>query len=94
MTDARVKASLWSRLGWRVRSAGTRAVLGVLGRPIRCAACGRPMFRAVPLIWRGRVLLLGAAEHQVRVSFQTRNSLQFRHVWLDQCPAPERPWVR
>jgi hypothetical protein len=88
-----MSASLWSRIGWRARNLTVGALLGLLGRPIRCAECGRPMFRAVPLIWRGRVWLLGAAEHQVRVSFQTRNSLQFRHMWLDECPAPERPWV-
>ena len=81
------------RRAWRdVR----RALLRVLGREIVCADCGRAMFRAIPIVWRGRVMLVGAADpqHNVRVAFAAPEELQFRHVELDSCPSPDRPWVR
>jgi hypothetical protein len=28
------------------------------------------------------------------VAFGSRNTLEFRHVELDHCPSPERPWVQ
>ncbi len=51
------------------------------------------MFKAVPYVWGGELRLLGAHKHLVRVSFRWTYALEFRHVELDQCPSPERPWL-
>jgi hypothetical protein len=81
------------RVRFRARREALRAFLRIFGRDLACATCGRPLFRGLPIVWRGRVKVIGATE-PVRVTFQTRNTLQFRHVELDRCPSPERPWVR
>ena len=47
----------------------------------------------MPIVWKGRVKLIGAYEHSVRVSFGSKDELELRHLMLDECPAPERPWV-
>jgi hypothetical protein len=78
------------RLRWRMR----RALLRAVGRQLVCARCGRPIFRALAFVWRGRVHVIGASEHNVHVSFASKTELEFRHVELDRCPSPERPWVR
>ena len=70
-----------------------RMVLAVVGRPINCASCGRRLFLALPFTWRGRLIVIGAKECNVRVSFDREDSLQFRHLELDACPSPERPWL-
>lgn len=75
------------------RWKGAGLLVRLLGRTITCAECGRPMFRAVPYIWRGELRLIGAHKHLVRVSFRWTYALEFRHVELDQCPSPERPWL-
>ena len=49
---------------------------------------------AVPVVWRGRVKLIGARESTVRVAFATKDTLELRHAELDACPSPERPWVK
>ncbi|HEX8067703.1 MAG TPA: hypothetical protein VF520_14380 [Thermoleophilaceae bacterium] len=85
---------LGPRLRRRARRAAERALLRVAGRPMHCAACGRRLFVALPVVWRGRVRIIGAAETSVRVSFATNDAIELRHVELDRCPAPERPWVR
>jgi hypothetical protein len=77
----------------RLGRLGRRALLFVLGRPLVCAACGRRLFVALPIVWRGRVRLIGAGDSHVRVSFQSKDTLELRHVELDECPAPDRPWV-
>jgi hypothetical protein len=79
-----------SRIG---RGAET-LLLRVLGRPLRCAVCGRVLFRGLPIVWRGRVKVIGARESTVRVAFRTKDTLELRHAELGACPAPERPWVR
>jgi hypothetical protein len=76
------------------RASVKRALVRVLGRTVTCADCGRPLFTGLPIVWRGHVRVLGADVQLVRVSFATKDSLQFRHVQLYECPAPERPWVR
>lgn len=81
------------RIRGRAREEALRALLLVLGRNLVCAACGRPLFRGLPIVWRGNLKVIGAAEDTVRVTFRARDSLEFRHVELDRCPAPERPWV-
>lgn len=88
--------TLAARIRRRARHEARRALLRVAGREIVCASCGRPMFRAIPVVWRGRVRLIGAAEpqHNVRVAFGDTQVLEFHHVELDRCPSPERPWVR
>jgi hypothetical protein len=85
---------LRTRIRWRVRNDLRRALLRVLGRPVRCAVCGRELFVAVPVMWRGELRLIGAEDQLARVAFRWKESLEFRHVELDECPAPERPWVR
>ena len=87
------RGSLRERLAARARRDPVRALVRVFGRPIECAECGRPIMRAIPLVWRGRVRLVGAREHNVRVAFSSKEDLEFRHVELDRCPSPERPWV-
>jgi hypothetical protein len=52
------------------------------------------MFRALPIVRNGRLRVLGAFENLVRVSFDTKDTLEFRHGHLDECPSPERPWAR
>jgi hypothetical protein len=70
-----------------------RLLLKLFGRPIDCAACGRRLFVGLPLVWRGELWLLGACDQQVRVSFVSTQTMVFTHTQLDECPAPERPWV-
>jgi len=70
-----------------------RALLRVLGRPIRCAECGRELFVGFPLVWRGELWLIGAYDHLVHVQFSSSETMEFRHGRLDECPSPERPWV-
>jgi hypothetical protein len=81
-----------SRLRWR----GERALARVLGRTIRCADCGRPLFKALPVVWRGKLVLIGlrVQEPLVRVRFNERDSLEFLHGELGLCPTEERPWAR
>jgi hypothetical protein len=71
-------------------------VARALGRRVRCAACGRPLFVALPVIWRGKLVLVGlrVQEPLVRVRFHERDSLEFFHGELDLCPTDERPWAR
>ena len=85
--------SLRVRLEDRARRDPVRALVWVFGRKIVCASCGRVIMRAIPVVWRGQVRLIGAREHNVRVAFSSKEDLSFRHVELDRCPAPERPWV-
>ncbi len=70
-----------------------RVLLKLFGRPIRCADCGREIFVGLPLVWRGELWLIGAYDHQVRVAWASTQTMEFRHAQLDECPAPERPWV-
>ena len=77
----------------RIRWVGRRLLLRAFGREIRCAECGRPMFHAIAFVWRGRVRLLGAYTHNMRVSFASDDTLEMRHIELHDCPAPDRPWA-
>jgi hypothetical protein len=70
-----------------------RAFVRAFGRTLTCSECGRPLFRTVPIVWRGRVWLVGAYDNLVRVSFDSSETMEFRHARLDECPSPERPWV-
>jgi hypothetical protein len=90
---ALVREPLPERIEWRVRTRVRRAVLAVAGRPIYCASCGRELFVALPFTRRGRLRVVGAKGRNVRVSFDGEDSLQFRHLELDACPTPERPWL-
>jgi GT2 family glycosyltransferase len=67
-----------------LRQARTRLVRTV-GRPVRCERCGAELFRGVALLWRGRVILLGAEGAHVRVDWDRMNRLSFRHVDQDHC---------
>ena len=71
----------------------TRLLLRLFGRPIVCAECGRRMFVALPLVWRGRLWMIGAYDNLFHVSFVSSERMEFRHGQLDQCPAASRPWV-
>lgn len=90
---ALVREPLPERIEWRVRNRVRRAVLALVGRPIHCASCGRELFVALPFARRGRLVIIGAKGCNVRVSFDREDSLQFRHLELDACPTPERPWL-
>jgi hypothetical protein len=83
-------------LGVRLRWHAERALARVVGRRVRCAACGRPLFKARPLVWRGRLVLIGlrVQEPLVRVRWGERDRLEFLHAELDACPTEERPWAR
>jgi hypothetical protein len=70
-----------------------RLLIRLFGRPISCAACGRRLFIGLPLVWRGELWLIGAYDHQVRVSWVSSQMMEFSHANLDDCPAPDRPWV-
>ena len=56
-----------------------------LAPTIRCERCGRPLFKALPVIRDGRLRLYGAERAIVRVAFSSRNTLVFRHEALDAC---------
>jgi hypothetical protein len=71
----------------------TRLLIGALGRPIACSACGRTIFKGFPYVLRGKLRLVGADRHLVHVSFDDQNTLRFRHGSLDECPTPDRPWL-
>jgi hypothetical protein len=62
-----------------------RLVVRLLGRPVRCADCGRVLFVGRPVMWRGELWLIGAYDHLVRVSFSSSETLEFRHVRIDEC---------
>lgn len=68
----------------RLRELRTLLV-GRLGRPVRCERCGETLFHGLPVLWRGRVKLLGAESALVRVDWDAMNRLVFRHVELDHC---------
>ncbi|HKN67166.1 MAG TPA: hypothetical protein VJW73_12880 [Gemmatimonadaceae bacterium] len=70
-----------------------RIVLRLLGRPVVCAACGRQLFKGLPLVWRGKVWLIGAYNETVHVSFVSSERMEFRHAHVDGCATPDRPWV-
>jgi hypothetical protein len=52
---------------------------------VRCSRCGRPLFRAVPVVSDGRVRLYGAERAVVRVEWTSRHTLAFRHEAADAC---------
>jgi hypothetical protein len=87
-----VRDPLRVRIRERAGKEALRALLLLVGRDLACATCGRPLFRGLPIVWRGKLRVIGATE-PVRVAFAARNTLEFRHVELDRCPSPERPWV-
>ncbi len=64
-----------------------RLLLRVGGREVRCELCGQPLFRARPFVTGGRVKLQGAEDALVAVEFDSMNTLVFRHVEADRCPA-------
>jgi hypothetical protein len=80
------------RLWWRAE----RILVRVFGRRIVCAACGRPLFVGIPIVWRGKLLMIGLRINDplVSVRFERKDTLEFRHGELDACPTEERPWVR
>ncbi|MEA2399061.1 MAG: hypothetical protein QOK25_2617 [Thermoleophilaceae bacterium] len=88
-----MRDSLPTRIARRLARGVEWAFLRLVGRQLICAECGRRLLVAFPVVWRGRVRVIGAREYNVRVSFRDKTSLEFRHMELDQCPAPERPWV-
>ena len=81
------------RIARRVRRDSLQAFVRVFGRELTCAECGLPICRAVVVVRGGRVRLIGARERNLRVAFESKEKLAFRHVELDRCPSAERPWV-
>jgi hypothetical protein len=64
---------LSTRLGWHAE----RAVARVLGRKFPCADCGRTLFVALPVMWRGKLVLIGLRDQNrsVHVCFHRRDAL-------------------
>lgn len=56
-----------------------------LAPEVRCERCGRPLFKAIPVVRDGRIKLYGAERAIVRVAFSSRHTLVFRHEALDAC---------
>ena len=83
-------------LGTRLRWRAERFLARIFGRQLSCSACGRPLFKAIPVIWRGRLVLIGlrVQEPLVRVRFSERDRLEFLHGELSLCRTDERPWAR
>jgi hypothetical protein len=88
------KETFGERVLRRARDDAKHALLRVLGRDLKCSACGRTLFRGLPIVFRGRVRIIGAEEHNVRIAWSSKNDLELRHLELDHCPSPDRPWVR
>jgi hypothetical protein len=65
----------------------------LLGRPVRCAACGGELFRGFPVVWRGELWLIGTYGHEVATAFTSSETIEFRHAQLDECPTPQPGWV-
>ena len=70
-----------------MRGVARRAGRALLRRApvIRCTRCGKPLFRAIPVVADGRVRLYGAETAVVRVEWTSRHTLAFRHEALDAC---------
>ena len=66
-----------------MRRVGRRLL--ALAPEVRCERCGRPLFRAIPVVRGGRLKLYGAERAVVRVAFSSRHTLVFRHEALDAC---------
>jgi hypothetical protein len=67
-----------------LRNARTKLV-ETFGRPVRCEVCGEVLFRALPLVARGRLKLLGAESTLVRADWDKMNRMTFRHLESDRC---------
>jgi hypothetical protein len=72
------------------RDALARFVLRVLGRPMRCSACGEELFRGIVLPSGGRVRVIGAGRAHVRVRFEAVDVLSFAHIEPNDCPPLRR----
>lgn len=82
---------LGERVEWRVRHVALQTLLRVLGRRVQCAACGQPLAAAIPVVWRGRVKVIGLGDPNVRVAFSAHDSLEFCHLELGPCRAGAVP---
>jgi hypothetical protein len=67
-----------------------RAIIAVAGRPLRCELCDEVLTTAAPIVFRGRLLLVGLEREFVAVDFTTVNRLVFRHARAGAC-AGRRP---
>jgi hypothetical protein len=65
-----------------------QAALLLLGRSIDCHVCGRSLGLVLPLVWRGRLKLVGSAAHWIAVDWHSVNTLRFRHIELERCVRP------
>lgn len=61
---------------------------------ITCERCGRPLFRAFPVIANGRLYLYGAEEITVHSEWSSKRTLRFRHDSLHLCRRGDEPLVR
>ena len=64
-----------------------RALLAVLGRPLRCELCDEVLATAAPFVWKGQLVLVGAEQEFVAVDFASMNRLVFRHAQAGACRA-------
>ena len=70
------------------RDRGRRIIKRLLLRAapvVTCERCGRPLFRAFPVISAGRLYLFGAEEITVQIEWSSKRTLRFRHEALDLC---------
>lgn len=64
------------------------SAIALVGRPIRCEVCDEILVKAIPIIWKGEVKVIGAEAGLVAVDFASMNRLVFRHVEVAACQAP------
>jgi GT2 family glycosyltransferase len=81
-------AGAWPRPVRRLHAPLRQMRAGIvdkLGRPVRCEICGQVLFRGLPVVWGGRLKVLGAERILVRVDWDKMNRMSFRHVERDRC---------
>jgi hypothetical protein len=66
-----------------------QAVLFLFGSSIDCHVCGRSLGLVLPVMWRGRIKLVGSAAQWIAVDWHEVHTLRFRHVEMDSCARPE-----
>jgi len=60
------------RLGFWLSIAGSK-----LGRPVKCAKCGRSLGRVLPVLWKGKIYTFGLHGTWVRALFTSQFRMEF-----------------
>jgi hypothetical protein len=79
-----------TRLRARGKAWGVRA-FDALAPAFRCQRCGGTAFRGIPVVWRGRLRIIGAARRIVAVDWESQDDLAFVHAVAADCPALRSP---